>query len=66
MQTRSHSNKKEEEEDLEVRDMKHGYVPGDSSETLPGGREKGQREHFEEICRDENYEIEKHHISIDQ
>ena len=50
-------------EDLEVRDVKHGYTPGDEHETLPGGRSKGPREHFEEICRDENYELEKHHTN---
>ncbi|KAF0980354.1 hypothetical protein FDP41_013568 [Naegleria fowleri] len=63
MHTRSHD-VKESSTHPEVRDMKHGYSAGDSSETLPGGRERGPREHFEEICADDNYEVASHHMNV--
>ncbi|KAL9641852.1 hypothetical protein ABK040_014110 [Willaertia magna] len=46
--------------DLDVRNVEEGYEQREG-QSLPGGRERGQRESFDEIINDPNYEIKNCH-----
>ncbi|KAF0973880.1 hypothetical protein FDP41_007267 [Naegleria fowleri] len=38
-------------------------VRGQTTETLPGGRQTGPREDFDDIVRDDNYEVADSHLN---